>query len=381
MNSIPYGRQAITDEDVAAVVETLKAPFLTQGPRVEEFEQVFASFVGAKYALAVSNGTAGLHISALGLNKLKPGRSNTVVTSPISFVASANCARYCGFDVGFVDIGSDFCLDVNALEQRLEEGFRVDGVVPVHFAGYPIHMERLNALSKKHGFWVLEDCCHAVGAFRTRDGINDFVGSSSFSDASVFSFHPVKHIACGEGGMITTNKELLYESMKALRTHGIDKNKKMSKDEPWSYTMSELGFNYRLTDIQAALGISQMKRMPQNIDNRKRIANRYRGELQAVGDLVLPEEVDGGQHAYHLFVVRTAKRTALYHSLREKGIFTQVHYVPIYKQPEYSSLGSQRYPRAEEYYESCLSIPMFHSLTDDEQSYVIESIKAFFSSC
>lgn len=377
MMKIPYGKQHITQEDIDSVVEALGSDFLTQGPRIEKFENAFADYVGSKYAVAVINGTAALHLACLALDT---NNKSKVVTSPITFVASANCVLYCDGKVDFIDISDEnFCLDVDKLEAYLERGEKIEGVIPVHFAGYPLDLERISLLANKFKFWIIEDACHAVGAsFTTVDG-SKMIGSCYYSDMAVFSFHPVKHIACGEGGMITTNDETLYQKLVMLRSHQLDRSPELQVERgAWFYQVSRLGYNFRITDIQAALGHSQLKRIEENLKRRREIAQKYNQELINVGDLRLPEKAEKGEHAYHLYVVRTKKRKELYDFLKDKNIFCQVHYVPVHTQPLYGY--TQKLPCAENYYDECLSIPMYHSLTEEEQNFVISQIRDFFKS-
>lgn len=383
MNSIPYGKQFITDEDVAAVVETLRSEFLTQGPAVQKFEEAFASYVGSRYAVAVANGTAALHLCALAL-KLQPGQK--VITTPITFAASANCIRYCGGEVEFIDIDPATALiDLNAVRALLEKAPRgtYAGIIPVDFAGCPVNLEFVRELADEFGLWIIEDACHAPGgAFRDRSGNWQSCGNGAFADLAIFSFHPVKHIACGEGGMITTNNPDLYEALLLLRTHGITRSASRLQENHggWYYEMQELGFNYRLSDVQAALGASQLMRADAGLKRRRQLATRY--DEAFAGSPVQPLRIpDNVAHAYHLYVVRVEDRKELYDFLRGKGIFAQVHYIPVHLMPYYRQLGWKvgDMPSAEQYYAECLSLPMYPTLTDDEQAFVIESVLEFAS--
>ena len=272
---IPYGRQHITDSDIQAVVDTLKSDFLTQGPRIAEFEEAFANYVGSKYAVAVSNGTAALHLNAIALG-VKPG--DKVITTPITFVASANCVRYCGGEVIFADIDpKTYLLDVNHVRLILEQDKKqeIKGIIPVNFAGRVVDMEAFRTLADEFGCWIIEDACHSPGGyFLNSEEEKVLSGSGRYADLAIFSFHPVKHIAAGEGGMITTNDEELYHRVRMLRTHGIQQNpkKRIYDNSLWYYEMQELGYNYRLTDIQAALGKSQLERADEGLKKRKEIA-------------------------------------------------------------------------------------------------------------
>ncbi len=380
---IPYGRQDINVDDINAVVEILKSDYLTQGPTIEKFEQAFANYIGCKYAIAVSNGTAALHLAvmALGITEKKK-----VITSPITFVASANCILYNGGEIDFCDINPQtYTIDINQLQQKLEKSSdnTYVGIIPVDLAGYPVNTEELKKLANKYNLWILEDACHAPGG-GFYDSENQFIacGNGKYVDAAAFSFHPVKHITTGEGGMITTNNEHLYKQLQILRTHGITKDPLLLKENHggWYYEMQQLGYNYRLTDIQAALGISQLKRADQGLKRRKQIAFNYYNELNNVGDIILPFVDNNIKHAYHLFIIQTSKRKELYEYLRKHNIFAQVHYIPVHLQPYYKQFGWKKgdFPVAEKYYEQCLSLPMYPSLTDDEQQYIIETIKKFY---
>jgi hypothetical protein len=367
MNPIPYGRQHITEEDIQAVVDVLKSTNLTQGPKIGEFEEAFAQYVDSKYAVAVSNGTASLHLCAMALN-VKPG--DKVITTPITFVASANCVRYCGGDVVFVDIDPEtFLLDINKVRKLLDSAppNTFKGIIPVDFAGYPVN---------------LEEYSHSPGGFFCDSkGTKQHCGNGSFADLSVFSFHPVKHIAAGEGGMITTNDEKLYRKLLNLRTHGIqqDQSKRLENHGPWYYEMQELGFNYRLTDIQAALALSQLKRAQQNLEKRHQIAKKYDVTFKDV-PFKTPKIAENVFHAYHLYVIRTEKRDELIKYLRQLNIMAQVHYIPVHYQPYYRNQGWKKGDLlvAEAYYRECLSIPIYPSLADDVQNYVIQKILNFF---
>lgn len=378
---IPYGRQWITEEDKAAVLEALESDFLTQGPKVNEFESALNSFLGARYGVAVSNGTTALHLAAVALG-VTPGQ--TVLVTPNTFVASANCIRYCGGDVEFADIDPrTLCLDLDLLEQKLKSNpKKYTGVVCVDFAGYPANFERLRRIADDYGVWLIEDACHALGAsFVNTEGVSVKSGSSQYADVSVFSFHPVKHLAMGEGGFVTCRNEEIYQKIKLLRTHGIVRDEALLIENhgPWYHEMQVLGFNYRIPDILCALGLSQLKRLDANIQRRQEIARRYAEGLGGVGGLELPNVPEGLKHAYHLYVAQTPARDRLFSHLREHGVYPQVHYIPVYRQPYYKQLyGTIRLPVMESYYSRCLSLPMYHALTDEDQHYVIETVKGFF---
>ena len=380
---IPYGRQEITEKDIEAVVETLKSDFLTQGPKIIEFEKKFAEYCGAKYAVAVSNGTAALHLSAMALG-VKQG--DKVITTPNTFAASANCVLYCGGEVVFCDINPDsFLLDLDKLEEMLSESTpgTYKGIIPVDFAGYPIDAERLRLIADKYGLWILEDACHAPGAFfADSKGNNQICGSNQYTDLTVFSFHPVKHIATGEGGMITTNNPDLYEKLILFRTHGITKSPDLLIENHggWYYEMQELGYNYRITDFQAALGVSQLSRADEGLAKRNQIAEKYEKALAGL-PIKTPKIAARIYHAFHLYVIQVPDRKALYNYLRENGIFAQVHYIPVHLMPFYKKLGWKKgdFPIMENYYEHCLSLPMFPSLKEEDQDYVIEKIRSFYN--
>jgi UDP-4-amino-4,6-dideoxy-N-acetyl-beta-L-altrosamine transaminase len=400
---IPYGRQEITEIDIEAVVSILKSDFLTQGPAIQKFEEEFAKYIGSKYAVAVTNGTAALHLAAIALN-IKPGQK--VITTPITFAASANCIRYCGGDVYFADIDpKSYLIDIDSIKKIINSNPKGSfaGLVPVDFAGYPVDLEQLRRVADEHNLWILEDSCHAPGGYFTDSkGKHQLCGNGKFADLSIFSFHPVKHIATGEGGMITTNNKYLYERLLVLRTHGITKKSDWLRNMPsladgsalnpgietdnssmsfpgWYYEMVELGYNYRMTDVLAALGSSQLKRADENFIRRQQIAKKYYETLANL-DIQLPETHSTVQHAFHLYVIQTNKRLALYNYLRENKIFAQVHYVPVHLHPYYQDQGYKPgdFPEAEKYYSRCLSLPMYPSMTGAQQEYVIETIKKFF---
>ena len=380
MKPIPYGKQSVSEEDKKAVLEVLASDFWTQGPKIAEFEQKFADYVGAKYAVAVANGTAALHLSALALGVNKEAN---VIVSPLTFVASANCIRYCGGNVFFADINPNtLTLDIDSVEALIlskPQGF-FQGIVPVDFAGKAVNLEAFRKLADQYGLWILEDSCHAPGGyFVDSKNQKQTCGNGNFADLAIFSFHPVKHIACGEGGMITTNNQELYQKLLLLRTHGITKNPEQMQENhgAWYYEMQDLGYNYRMPDILAALGTSQLKKADSNLKRRKEIALKYEQAFKNYAHIeILP--FDEG-HAYHLYVIQTERRKELYEYLKTQNIFCQVHYIPVHLQPYYQKLGFQKgiLPIVEDYYEKCLSLPMYPTLTEDEQNYVIEKIFTF----
>lgn len=382
MNSIPYGKQNITQEDIDAVIETLKSDFLTQGPKVFAFEKAFAEYINVKYAIAVTNGTAALHLCTMAMN-VKPREK--VITTPITFVASANCVRYCGGEVVFADIDpKTFLLDIKKVHRLLEKHPKgtFKGIIPVDFAGAPVNMEVLREVADEFGLWIIEDACHALGGFFTdSNGEKQNCGSCVYADLAIFSFHAVKHITTGEGGMITTNDKELYDKLCLLRTHGITKDAGALQEnhEGWYHEMQELGYNYRLSDIQAALGVSQLKRADAGLKKRKEIAQQYDKAFKNISGIQTPTYNDG--HAFHLYVIQVKDRLGLYNHLRRNNIFTQVHYIPAHTMPYYQALGHKKgdLPLAEKYYEHCLSLPMYPTLEKEEQSFVIEKIQQFIN--
>jgi UDP-4-amino-4,6-dideoxy-N-acetyl-beta-L-altrosamine transaminase len=380
---IPYGRQHITDEDINAVVNALKSDFLTQGPEIATFEKAFADYIGCKYAVAVSNGTAALHLCAMALDVNKNSR---VITSPITFAASANCVRYCDGEIHFADIDpKTYLLDITKVRALLEQhpkGY-FQGIIPVDFAGNAVNLEEFRKLADEFGCWIIEDACHAPGGFFTDSkGNKQHCGNSQFADLAIFSFHPVKHIACGEGGMVTTNDEKLYNKLLKLRTHGITKDPSLmhKNDGGWYYEMQELGYNYRITDFQAALGTSQLKRADEGLKRRREIAKNYNQAFKSNSNIKGQSGVIEG-HAYHLYIIEVEKRKELYDFLKSKDIFCQVHYIPVHTLPYYESLGWKHgdFKDSENYYKACLSLPMYPTLADEQQAFVIEQINSFLN--
>ena len=356
---ISYGRQNITSEDIAAVSQALQSDYLTQGPRIVEFEKAFAEYIGCRYAVAVTNGTAALHLGAMALDVKK---GDKVITTPITFAASANCVRYCEGEVLFADIDpKTYCLDLNKVEDILKKEKAVKGIIPVDFAGYPVNLEELRELANKFGCWIMEDACHAPGSwFTDTNGREQKCGNGAFADIGIFSFHPVKHIATGEGGMITTNNTQIFEALTMLRTHGITRNPAQLEENHggWYYEMQDLGYNYRITDFQCALGTSQLKRADEGLYRRNKIAQAYNNAF-ANSTIVRPYVADDVFHAYHLYVIQVDDRLGLYNYLRSKNIFAQVHYIPVHLMPYYKQFGWSKgdCPIAESYYEKCLSLP------------------------
>jgi dTDP-4-amino-4,6-dideoxygalactose transaminase len=358
---IPYGKQNITPDDIEAMTAVLQSDYLTQGPKILEFEQNFANYIGCKYAVAAANGTAALHLCALAVGVTE---NDKVITTPITFAASANCIRYCRGEVTFVDIDPDsYLIDINKVEEALKSAPKgtYKGIIPVDFAGRAVNMEALRKLADEYNLWVIEDAC--------------------------------QHIACGEGGMITTNNETLYKKLLQLRTHGIIKDengytnsKEFATGEPdaetypgWYMEMQTLGYNYRLTDFQAALGISQLKRADEGLIKRKHIAGKYEQAFKNQTYIKGQSGVIEG-HAYHLYVIETEDRVGLYNYLRTQDIFAQIHYIPCHLMPYYKQFGWKEgdMPNAELYYKGCISLPMYPTLTNAEQDFVINRINSFF---
>lgn len=378
MKPIPYGRQNIEQDDIDAVVDTLKADFLTQGPKVQEFEDKFAEYVGAKYAVAVNNATSGLHLAVLALG-LEEGER--VITTPITFAASANCVRYAGGEVWFADIDpKTYLLSLESTKKLIEskpKGF-FKGIIPVDFAGLPVNLEAFKELADEHNLWIIEDACHAPGGYFTDSkGTKQMCGNGNYADIGLFSFHPVKHIACGEGGMITTNSEDLYKKLSLLRTHGITKESMRENHGAWFYEMQTLGYNYRLTDIQCALGITQLAKNEAGVLRRNEIANTYKQSFQ--GKIKYQDLPQNTYNAHHLFVIEVEDRKGLYDFLRSHNIFAQIHYIPVHTLPYYKEIGYKGADlrNAENYYSKCISLPMFPSLSNEEQTFVIEKVLSF----
>jgi UDP-4-amino-4,6-dideoxy-N-acetyl-beta-L-altrosamine transaminase len=381
---IPYGRQHIAQADIDAVVNVLQSDYLTQGPKVPLFEQAVADKVGAKYAVAVNAGTSALHIACLALG-LGPG--DILWTSPITFVASANCALYCGAKVDFVDIDPDtYTLCPQALEKKLKQAEQENRlpkiVIPVHMCGRPCPMAAIHNLSQQYGFRIIEDACHALGGqYKGKP-----IGSCQYSDITVFSFHPVKLITTGEGGMAVTNDITLADRMCRFRSHGITSNPDQMAprpaDEIWNYQQIFLGYNYRMTDIQAALGISQLEKLDAFIARRRELARRY-GRVLANLPVRTPLQDPDGESAWHLYVIRlklniiSQNQQQVFASLREKGIGVNLHYIPVHLQPWYRAMGFApgQFPEAEQYYKEAMTLPLFYTMTEQEQDYVAASLQ------
>jgi UDP-4-amino-4,6-dideoxy-N-acetyl-beta-L-altrosamine transaminase len=376
---IPYGRQSINDDDINAIINVLKSDFLTQGDQVPKFEKEVSSYCNASYAVAVNSATSALHLACLSLNL---GKGDYLWTSPISFVASANCGLFCGANVDFVDINPEtYNLDSNKLKDKLIEAKAKNKlpkiVIPVHFAGQSCDMKSIYELSKEYGFKIIEDASHSIGG----KYLNEPIGNCKYSDITVFSFHPVKIITTGEGGMALTNNSKLAKHMSLLRSHGITRDpSQMTKqsDGDWYYQQKELGFNYRMTDIQAALGVSQLERLDDYVSRRHELAARYNELLQSL-PIVIPYQHNDRYSAFHLYVIRLEDRNKhkqVFEYLRKNGIGVNLHYIPIYNQPYYEAMGFNRgyCLEAENYYNEAISLPMYVSLSEEEQDKVVAEI-------
>lgn len=367
-----YGKQFLDEADIEEVVKVLKSDFLTTGPKVKEFEEKFAAYVGSKYAVAVANGTAGLHLACMASDI---GPEDEVIVTPLTFAASVNCVLYCSGKPIFVDVTDQGLIDVAKIEEKITP--KTKAIIPVHYSGLSCDMEKIKEIADKNNLAVIEDACHAIGAKYKENK----VGSCNYSGISVFSFHPVKHITTGEGGMITTNDEEVYKKLLKLRNHGITKDSSdftQGSGEPWYHEMQELGYNYRLTDIQCALGASQLSKSDEFIERRREIANKYKEAFEGKVDFL--DEKEGQYDSYHLFVIKTDKRKELFDFLKSKEIMCQVHYMPVYWHPYYQKLGYEKglCPAAEEFYSKILSIPIYPSMTDQEVDEVIKNISEFF---
>jgi UDP-4-amino-4,6-dideoxy-N-acetyl-beta-L-altrosamine transaminase len=385
---IPYGRQSISQDDIDAVVSVLNSDFLTQGPAVPSFENAVKKIVESKFAIAVNSATSALHLACLSLGV---GKGDLVWTSAITFVASANCALYCGASVDFIDIEErTYNLCVNSLEDKLTKaktaGKLPKVVIPVHLCGQSCDMERIYQLSLKYGFKIIEDASHSIGG-RYHDNP---IGSCEFSHVSVFSFHPVKIITSAEGGMCTTNDPVLAKKISLLRTHGITRDQRElvnNSEGPWYYEQISLGFNYRMTDLQAALGLSQLDRLEQFISKRNLIADRYIDDFNN-SKIIFQKVTENTLSAYHLFVIQIEEIDAarskkeIFEELREMGINVNLHYMPVYRHPYYQSLNSfkfEDFPNAERYYSTAISIPIFPDLDEKDRLHISNSILSLVS--
>lgn len=377
---IYYGKQFIDEQDINAVIEVLKSDFLTQGPVIENFEKAVAEYCGVKYAVAVTNATSALHIACLAVGL---DRGDMLWTSPITFTASANCGRYCGADVDFVDIDdSTYNMSISALKEKLEKSkIKPKVVVPVHLAGQSCEMQEIYDLSKQYGFTVIEDASHAIGA----DYKDTKVGCCKYSDMTVFSFHPVKIITTGEGGMVLTNNEELYKKLTLYRSHCITRDENLmtkEADGPWYYQQIGLGFNYRMTELQAALGLSQLAKVDKFVARRRRLAERY-NELLKDLPLKLPYQNPDTDSSWHLYIVSVdfnkIKKTKkqIFAEMKAKGVCLNLHYIPVHTQPYFQNLGFKNgdFPVSEKYYEEAFTLPLYYSLTDEQQEYVVSALK------
>jgi UDP-4-amino-4,6-dideoxy-N-acetyl-beta-L-altrosamine transaminase len=380
---IPYGRQDISEEDIESVIKILRSELITQGPAVEEFESVVSKYCSVDYAVATNSATSALHIACLALGV---GPGDYVWTSANTFVASANCARYCGANIGLIDIDQDTGnISILDLENRLVEAKKIGKlpkvVIPVHFAGESCDMQAISLLSKEYGFSLIEDASHAIGGeYRSKK-----IGSSEYSDITVFSFHPVKIITTGEGGMAVTQNNKLYEQMRLLRSHGINRNLDLMEngnEGPWYYEQIELGYNYRITDIQAALGVSQMKRIDEMVKVRHRFAQTYDEAFKGLPIETLKRHPHN-YSALHLYIIRSdsSVRLNLFNKLRDSGIGVNVHYIPVNNHPDFNKLGFVKgsFPHAQTYYESAITLPLHPKLRDSDQEKVISVITEFFN--
>lgn len=384
---IPYGRQDISQQDIDAVVDVLRSDWITQGPAIERFEQAVAEYCGVQYAVAVSSATAGLHLACLALEL---GKGDSLWTSPNTFVASANCGLYCGASVDFVDIDpKTYNLSVEALQQKLALAEKQDKLptvlVPVHFSGQSCEMQAIGALAERYGVRVIEDASHAIsGRYQGMP-----VGSCQYSDLAVFSFHPVKIITTGEGGIVLTNQQALYEKLKRLRTHGITRDRALmtaASHGSWYYQQLELGFNYRITDIQAALGLSQLQRLDQFIQRRQFLAERYHYLLGGF-PITLPWQHPDTMSSWHLYVIRLhldkidKSHRQVFEALRQAQIGVNLHYIPVHTQPYYQNLGfkSGDFPNAEDYYREAISLPLYAGLTEQQQDRVVTTLEGLLS--
>ncbi|MEM5530727.1 UDP-4-amino-4,6-dideoxy-N-acetyl-beta-L-altrosamine transaminase [Gammaproteobacteria bacterium AS21] len=381
---IPYGKQDITQQDIDAVVNVLKSDFLTQGPQVPLFEKAIKDAVNADYAFAVNSATSALHIACLALGV---GKGDVVWTTPITFVASANCALYCGADIDFVDIDAKtYNLSPELLKSKLQHAKAnklplPKVVIPVHLCGQPCEMDKIHALSLEYGFSIIEDASHAIGGKYK----NNPIGNCEYSDITVFSFHPVKIVTTAEGGAATTNNKKLASKLELLRSHGVTRDSSLMKNEShggWYYEQVDLGFNYRMTEMQATLGVSQMTRLHDFVARRNELAFKY-DELLKDLPLVTPFQIEDSYSGRHLYVIRlklsdiTSTHKEVFDQLRENGIGVNLHYIPVHTQPYYKVLGFVlgQYPVAESYYKNAISIPLFHTMTNDQQIEVIKVLK------
>ncbi|MBE3089259.1 MAG: UDP-4-amino-4,6-dideoxy-N-acetyl-beta-L-altrosamine transaminase [Actinobacteria bacterium] len=375
MKIIPYGRQWVDASDIREVIKVLKSDWLTQGPKIKEFEDALCKCTGAKYAVAVSSGTAALHISCLAAN-IK--RGDEVITSPITFIASANSILYCGGKPVFADIQKDTVnIDPEEIKKKISPNTKA--IIPVHFAGHPCDLEEIKEIAEKHNLLIIEDAAHALGAEYKKSKI----GSCKYSDMTIFSFHPVKHITTGEGGAVLTNQKDLYQRLLLFRNHGItrDKKKMASYDGPWYYEMQQLGFNYRITDLQCALGINQLKKLEKYLKRRRELVSIYNKELSKIDKIILPDEKPYVKSSWHIYYIRlkdAGKRRLIFEELQKSNIGVQVHYIPVYLQPYYRKNFGYKvgdYPKAEDYYQSTITLPLYPKMMNSEIQYIINILE------
>lgn len=367
---IPYGRQTVDEDDIQSVVEVLRSDYLTTGPRIAEFEKKVADYVGAKYAVAVSSGTAALHIACLAAG-ISDG--DEVITTPITFAASANCVLYCGGVPVFADINPDtYNIDINEIEKKITSKTRA--IIPVHYTGQPCDMDAILELAQKNNLIVIEDAAHALGAVYKGRRIG------SISDMTCFSFHPVKPITTGEGGMVVTDSADLYQRLLLFRSHGITRDGQLLEENQggWYYEQLELGYNYRITDISCALGISQLNKLDTFLKKRREIAKRYNDAFSDTDKIKIPFQLDEGQSGWHLYMIQVMQtdRKKVFDRLRELGIGVNVHYIPVYKHPYYQRHGYSICccPIAEEFYNRVISLPIYPAMTEEQQEYVIQKV-------
>ncbi|MEW5766973.1 MAG: UDP-4-amino-4,6-dideoxy-N-acetyl-beta-L-altrosamine transaminase [bacterium] len=385
-DDIPYGRQWIEDDEIEAVVKVLRSDWITQGPKIEEFEGRLAEYCGTRFAVAVSSGTAALHMACLTAGI---GKDDEVIISPITFIASSNCVLYCGGRPVFADIEEDTAnIDSEEIKKRITS--KTKAIIPVHFAGHPCDLEAIGQIAKENNLIIIEDACHALGAeYRIQKSEWVKVGSCKHSDMTVFSFHPVKHITTGEGGAVLTNDEELYKRLKIFRNHGITRDPEdfvntdlafPSSPGPWYYEMQALGYNYRITDFQCALGIKQLEKADRFVERRRDIAAEYTKAFKDMDEVITPGEREKVKASYHLYVIQVKSgrlnRRDVFENLRKEGIGVQVHYIPVHLQPYYQqNLGYKKgaYPKAEQFYERALSLPIFPKMNDQDVERVIKS--------
>lgn len=369
---IPYGKHCIEDDDIEAVGRALKRDYIATGPGIAEFEEAFAKYVGSKYAVALSSGTAALHACCFAID-IKPG--DEVITTPLTFAASANCVLYCGGTPVFADVDPyTYNISPEEIEKHITDKTRA--IIPVHFTGQPCDMDHIHEIARKHNLFVIEDAAHATGAEYNGRKIG------SISDMTIFSFHPVKHMTTCEGGMVTTDNEKLYKKIRAFRAYCITKDPELLEDKedgPWHYEMQGLGYNYRISDVMCALGISQLKKIDSFVNRRREVAGRYNEEMKDFEHIVLPYQAEGCKSSWHLYtiLIKDGKRREAYLKLKEAGIGVDVHYLPVYKHPYYQKHGYRdvKCPCAELIYDQILSIPVFYKLTEEEQTYVIQAVR------